>query len=130
MMEEFQWSPLPSFRRPTFTEDDEPGEREREQELLPKRPRADSLDSESGPVRKAQRSNTADGRPKARDFDLEVKDLLSAAVLRYRAELSTIGSYPDPAVEATFAKASWKHACIQKDLKIAYTPEVLGLVSL
>jgi hypothetical protein len=97
-----------------------------------KRPRAGSTDSvkvDLGPLRKAKRMDMAEGWPKVKDFEADVQDAISAAILHYRAELSTKNAYPDVATEMSWAKTAWKSAYQEKELDIGHSAEILTLVS-
>lgn len=94
-----------------------------------KRRHEDRDDSEIGPQRKAKRVEAAERRPKARDFEVDVQDVISAAIAHYRTELSTKNAYPDMTTEVNWARAAWKAGCHDKDVEITPNSDVLRLVS-
>ncbi|KAI9441939.1 hypothetical protein F5148DRAFT_953871, partial [Russula earlei] len=83
--------------------------------VIPPPPMAVS-DLDPGPAHKVRRVHSVDGRPKAKDFGADIQDVISAAITHYRADLSTMNSYPDMVTETNWAKAAWKAGCKEKDV--------------
>ncbi|KAI9448954.1 hypothetical protein F5148DRAFT_1379395 [Russula earlei] len=79
-------------------------------------PSVHSSDLDPGPAHKVRRVHSVDGRPKAKDFRADIQDVISAAITHYRADLSTMNSYPDMVTETNWAKATWKAGCKEKDV--------------
>jgi hypothetical protein len=94
-----------------------------------KRARSDSIEPETPQLRKPKKNEGAEGRPKAHHFEIEVQEVLFAAIRHYRFLLSSEHAYPDLVTEITWAKAAWKEGCRVHEADIAHTPELLKLVS-
>ena len=97
--------------------------------LSHRRQREDSDISATGPPRKAMRVEGFEGRPRARDFEADVQDVLSAVIAHYHADLSTKNAYPDMATKTNWARAAWKAGCHDKDVEITLNSDILHLVS-
>lgn len=92
-------------------------------------PSVHSSDLDPGPAHKVRRVHSVDGRPKAKDFGADIQDVISAAITHYRADLSTMNSYPDMVTETNWAKAAWKAGCKEKDVDMVPNVNHLRIVS-
>lgn len=93
-----------------------------------KRTRSDSFTNEDRQVRRPRRIDVTDSRPKAKNYEIEVQEVLSTAICHYRFSLSSKDAYLDPLSEIAWAKEPWKEGCRTHQTDIAHTPELLKLV--
>jgi hypothetical protein len=94
-----------------------------------KRTRSNSIESNYGPIRKAVRIDSGEGRVKAHSYDVEEQSVLSVAIKEYVVKLSDKNPFPEPKEEADWAKAAWKEGCRVKETNIKHDPTILKLVS-
>lgn len=78
--------------------------------------------------RKAVKVQASVGRPKAADYELSVRAILSVAFSLFRGRLITQGPYPDAMLENVWAKQSWNEACKQLSTNILFNSELLRMV--
>lgn len=69
------------------------------------------------------------GRPRIRDYDEEVQEILALATQIYRCQISTVNPYPDHALEVQWAHFAWGEACKELEVNIAATAMVIKLVT-
>ena len=93
-----------------------------------KRVHTDSNETENRQWCKAQRIATAEGRPKARDLEIEAKEVLESAIKYYRSRIGALEPYPEPIQESLWAKEAWKEGCKINEVSIDHDPEILKLV--
>jgi hypothetical protein len=91
-----------------------------------KRPRTGSAHSWRKPVKVHV---TTGMKPKAGDYEIAVKKVLSEAIPRYRGYLSMSAPYPGPMEEMRWAKKSWKSGCEECLTRMAPNNEIITLVS-
>jgi hypothetical protein len=72
---------------------------------------------------------TTGAKPKAGDYEIAVKKVLSEAIPLYRGYLCMGTPYPGPTEEMTWAKMSWKGACEECKTRMAPNDEIIKLVS-
>ena len=96
-----------------------------------KRPRRDS-DPEQPNIdeyRKAIKVKKSKGKPKADDWELDVREILTKAILFYEIRLAMDGLFPDHMEEVKWAKIAWLDGCSDRDLKIRHNSELIKIVS-
>ncbi|KAH7908430.1 hypothetical protein BJ138DRAFT_1068811, partial [Hygrophoropsis aurantiaca] len=68
------------------------------------------------------------GRPKAADYEANVRAVLKVAIEIYRGLLLSENPYPDDVEESEWSQASWARACDALSFLIAPTPDLLKLI--
>lgn len=80
------------------------------------------------PLPKAIKLHNGDGRPKASDWEPQVKAILALAISLFRGKLNNEDCFVAPLQAMVWAKVSWTEACDMCETWIAYNPELLKLV--
>ena len=95
-----------------------------------KRPRRDSDPAQlnTNKFRKAIKVKNSKGKPKADDWESDVQEILTKAILFYEIKLATQGLFPDHIEEVTWAKVAWLDGCRDCDLKIHHNSELIKIV--
>jgi hypothetical protein len=94
--------------------------------------RSDDSDSEIeiATVHKALKINDKSGRPKARDYDDVVKEVILQAATIYRCLLSTNNGFPELAAETELVKLAWDNANKKSKMRsLELTPDIAKIVS-
>jgi Domain of unknown function (DUF6532) len=74
-------------------------------------------------------TGTTGVRPKARDYEAAVQQVLAEAIPLFRGYLCSVTPYPGPMDETRWAKKSWKDACEKCGTLMAPNDEIIKLVS-
>ena len=97
-----------------------------------KRPRhdSDSTQPDINKFRKAVKVKNSKGKPKADDWEPDVQEILTVAILSYETRLAIHGLFPDHMEEVMWAKGAWLDGCRNCDLKIHHNSELIKIVRL
>ena len=95
-----------------------------------KHPRCDSDPAQpvTNKFRKAIKMKNSKGKPKADDWEPDVQEILTKAILFYECRLVTEGLFPDHMEEVTWAKVAWLDECDDCGLKIHHNSELIKIV--
>jgi hypothetical protein len=77
---------------------------------------------------KAIKVKNSRGKPKADDWEQDVQDVLTKAILHYEIRLATLGFFPDHMQEVAWAKAAWMEGCNECGVKICHNMELIKIV--
>ena len=69
------------------------------------------------------------GKPKADDWESDVQEILTKAILFYEIRLAMDIHFPDHMEEVGWAKIAWLDGCSDCDLKICHNSELIKIVS-
>ena len=74
---------------------------------------------------KAIKVKKSKGKPKADDWESDVQEILTKAILFYEIRLAMDGLFPDHMEEVGWAKIAWLDGCSDHDLKIRHNSELI-----
>ncbi|KAJ7155305.1 hypothetical protein C8R46DRAFT_1296798 [Mycena filopes] len=77
----------------------------------------------------AQRTSTATGRPKARDYDDVTQELLALSIKLYRCCLASRHPFPDHAMELELVREVWATACTMLNISMQLSPTLSKLIT-
>lgn len=79
---------------------------------------------------KAHKICESDGRPRAKDYDELTQAVLPPAMHIFRSLvcMQEDGGFPEHSSEVSFARAAWRKACAELEVKLEMMPELLKMV--
>ncbi|KAH9926045.1 uncharacterized protein B0H18DRAFT_876831, partial [Fomitopsis serialis] len=68
-------------------------------------------------------------RPRAKDYDEDVKQILTIAAQIFRCHVSTINAFPENSLEMQWAHLAWGRACRELGIQLAASPSLTRIIT-